>query len=78
MTGPELRAIRQRLGLTLYAFGLALGYRGSRNAVQVTVARLESGRARITPQVERLATMYARRGVPREFMRSGHARPGAK
>lgn len=68
MTGPDLREIRQRLGLTAEAFGRALGYRGSRNAVQVQVAGMESGARVIPVERARLAAMYDRFGVPTDFM----------
>jgi hypothetical protein len=54
MTGDELAAI-QRLDLSLHAMGWALGYRGTRNAIEVAVSRLESGRRVIPPCVGRLA-----------------------
>jgi DNA-binding transcriptional regulator YiaG len=50
MTGAELKAIRQALGLTLSGFGLALGYNGSKNTLSVAIRRFESG-ARPIPQV---------------------------
>jgi hypothetical protein len=44
MTGAELKAIRQELGLTLSGFGLALGcYRGNKNTLSVAIRRLERG-----------------------------------
>lgn len=66
MTGPEFRAIRQQLGLTLMEWGRALGYQGDNP--QVTVSRLEAEGQPITRQVARLAEMYRRHGVPDEFL----------
>jgi transcriptional regulator with XRE-family HTH domain len=43
MTGAELKAIRQQLGLTLSAFGKAIGYKGNKNTLSVQIRRFESG-----------------------------------
>jgi transcriptional regulator with XRE-family HTH domain len=43
MTGAELKAIRQALGLTLSGFGLAIGYKGNKNTLSVQIRRFESG-----------------------------------
>jgi transcriptional regulator with XRE-family HTH domain len=43
MTGQELKAIRQQLGLTLSGFGRALGYQGNKNTLSVAIRRLERG-----------------------------------
>jgi transcriptional regulator with XRE-family HTH domain len=43
MTGAELKAIRQQLGLTLSGFGRALGYQGNKNTLSVAIRRFESG-----------------------------------
>jgi transcriptional regulator with XRE-family HTH domain len=43
MTGAELKAIRQQLGLTLSGFGRALGYKGNKNTLSVQIRRFESG-----------------------------------
>jgi transcriptional regulator with XRE-family HTH domain len=47
MTGAELKAIRQALGLTLSGFGKALGYQGNKNTLSVAVRRMESDRRQI-------------------------------
>jgi transcriptional regulator with XRE-family HTH domain len=70
MTGADLRAIRQKLGLTPDEFGRALGYRGP--SARVTVHQLETGKT-ITRQVERLAEMFARHGVPRRYLADHHS-----
>jgi hypothetical protein len=67
MTGPELAAIRQRLGYTAEQFGRALGYEGERNTVQVAVSRLESGTRDVPTTLGRLAEMFRRHGVPAEW-----------
>jgi DNA-binding transcriptional regulator YiaG len=43
MTGAELKAIRQQLGLTLSGFGRALGYAGNKNTLSVAIRRFEAG-----------------------------------
>jgi transcriptional regulator with XRE-family HTH domain len=43
MTGAELKAIRQALGLTLSGFGKALGYNGNKNTLSVAIRRFERG-----------------------------------
>jgi transcriptional regulator with XRE-family HTH domain len=48
MTGPELRTIRQALGLSVAEFGRALGYRGARNTLSVHVRAMEEGRRPVT------------------------------
>lgn len=65
MTGPEFRAIRQALGLTLMEFGRALGYRGQNQAI--AMSKMEAGASEITIRTARLAEMYRRHGVPEEF-----------
>lgn len=41
MTGEELKAARQRLGLGVVELGRKLGYTGKANSVSVTVRRYE-------------------------------------
>jgi transcriptional regulator with XRE-family HTH domain len=53
MTGPELRAIRLSLGLTLDAFGRALGYEGV--AVRKNISNMEAGRVPVPRRTGRLA-----------------------
>jgi transcriptional regulator with XRE-family HTH domain len=67
MTGPDLRAIRTKLGLSVYDFGRALGYQGNDNTVGVQIRRFETDAREIPPYLERLAVMYGRYGVPREY-----------
>jgi transcriptional regulator with XRE-family HTH domain len=68
VTGPELAAIRHKLGLSLVQMGRALGYEGNRNTVQVAVHRYETDARPIPPWIGRLAWMYGRHGVPKIFM----------
>ena len=42
MTGAELKAIRQSLGLSVISFGRALGYSGSNNTVNVQIRQFEA------------------------------------
>lgn len=67
MTGEDLRAIRHKLGLSVYDFGRALGYSGNDNTVGVSIRRYETNARPIPPYLERLATMYGKHGVPREY-----------
>ena len=69
MTGAELKRIRHRLGLSAIAWGRALGYLGEDATVSVTVRRYESDGRPIPPWIGRLAEMYARHGVPKQFLR---------
>lgn len=67
MTGPELRAIRQKLGLTIIQWGRALGYSGTDESVRVSATRVET--TAIAPlRVARLADMYRRHGVHKSAM----------
>jgi transcriptional regulator with XRE-family HTH domain len=67
MTGTELRAIRDALGLSASAMGRALGYSGHGRNVAVQIRRLERDARAIPLSVGRLALMYARHGIPREW-----------
>jgi transcriptional regulator with XRE-family HTH domain len=71
MTGPEFAAIRKSLGLSVIEFGRAIGYQGTNETVSVTVRRYEAPNGRkIPPWIARLARMYQRYGIPREFMKA--------
>lgn len=67
MTGSELRNIREAFGLSASEMGKALGYSGPRANVAVHIRRLERDARRIPPSVERLATMFTRYGIPKEW-----------
>jgi transcriptional regulator with XRE-family HTH domain len=63
MTGPELKAIRKKLGLSTVELGRALGYIGKDNSVSVTVRRYEAEMKPIPPTIARLVAMYGKHGV---------------
>jgi hypothetical protein len=44
MTGPELMAVRRRLGMSRVEFGRWLGYRGSARNVYNDIRRYETGK----------------------------------
>lgn len=67
MTGPEMQAIRKRLGLSTIELGRAMGYVGADNTVSVTIRRYESGGREIPPWLARLLVMFDRHGVPEDF-----------
>ncbi|MBJ6986071.1 helix-turn-helix domain-containing protein [Devosia sp. MC521] len=64
MTGPELKQIRQRLGLSTTALGRAFGYAGGDVFTSGTIRKYESGQRPIPPWLGRLAIMFDRHGVP--------------
>ena len=64
MTGDELRAIRETLGLSASQLGRALGYSGATANISVPVRRFERGDRAIPPPIERLARMFRRHGIP--------------
>lgn len=67
MTGPELRAIREGLGLSLVGMGRALGYQGTRDTLNAQMHKYESEVRPIPPWIARLATMFSLHGVPRQW-----------
>jgi transcriptional regulator with XRE-family HTH domain len=67
MTGAELRNIREAFGLSASVMGRALGYSGPKANVAVQIRRLERDARPIPPSVKRLAQMYARHGIPKEW-----------
>lgn len=67
MTGAELRTIREAYGLSASAMGKALGYSGPKANVAVHIRRLERDARPIPPPVTKLALMYARHGIPKEW-----------
>lgn len=67
MTGADLRAIRERLGLQRLAWGRALAYQGTDESVSVCVRRVETA-ATVPAQIARLAEMYERHGVPKRYL----------
>jgi transcriptional regulator with XRE-family HTH domain len=67
MTGAELKTIREAFGLSASVMGRALGYSGPKANIAVHIRRLERDARRIPSSVERLASMYARYGIPKEW-----------
>jgi hypothetical protein len=67
MTDQQLRSIRELYSLSASSIGLLLGYSGPRANIAVTIRRLERDIRRIPPAVEKLAWMYAKFGIPREW-----------
>jgi transcriptional regulator with XRE-family HTH domain len=67
MTGAELRTIREAFGLSASVMGRALGYSGPKANVAVQIRRLERDARPIPPSVSKLALMYARHGIPKEW-----------
>jgi transcriptional regulator with XRE-family HTH domain len=69
MTPAELRAARISCGLSLADFAAALGYRSTdKKNLRQQICDMEGGRKPITPQVARLAEMFRRHGVPKEWL----------
>lgn len=66
MTGPEFRAIRQQLDLTQEAWGRALGFTGAN--IRITVNQIEAESKTLTSAVERLAWMYGKHGIPKQYL----------
>lgn len=75
MTGDELADIRRRLKLSIVNFGLALGYSGAEENINRTIRRYEIGDKPIPPWIARLAIMFDRYGVPRDFRDEGERLP---
>ena len=65
MTGSELKALREAYGISASAMGRALGYSGPRSNIAVHIRRLERGDRPIPLPIQRLATMFAREGIPK-------------
>ncbi|MGH6792159.1 MAG: hypothetical protein ACRECF_05410 [Methyloceanibacter sp.] len=69
MTGKQFRAIRKKLGFSALRFGRALGYeKGLASTVRAQISRLDSGDREIPPCIGRLATMFSRHGIPKDFL----------
>lgn len=72
MTPSKLKAARESCGLSLAEWAIALGYRSvDRKNMRQQICDMEWGvggeRKPITPQVSRLAEMFRRHGVPKEW-----------
>ena len=55
MTGPEFKAIREKLGLSLTEWGRVLGYQGSNDTVRALIHKYENGSRTIPPMLSILA-----------------------
>lgn len=64
MSGAQFKDIRKRLGMSLDAFAIELGYEGNPSGNKKTILRFESGRRPIPLPVAKLAFMLDTRGVP--------------
>jgi transcriptional regulator with XRE-family HTH domain len=64
MTGSDLKALRHALGLTTLQLGRALGYQGAPDTIKACVRRLECSQRTIPRDKDKLATMYAKFGIP--------------
>ena len=60
MSAGDIKALRERLGLTQAQFGTALGFT---TAPQVRVSELERGKVEASPMVTRLCAYIERYGV---------------
>jgi transcriptional regulator with XRE-family HTH domain len=67
MTGAKLKSIREAYGLSASAMGRALGYSGPKANIAVHIRRLERDDREIPPSIEKLALMYHRHGIPKEW-----------
>jgi transcriptional regulator with XRE-family HTH domain len=74
MTGEEMKAIRQRLGLSTSQLGRAFGYMGKDNTASVLIRTYESNGRPVPLYLERLLIMYDRYGIPEGWTE----RPAAK
>jgi hypothetical protein len=66
MTGDEFRAVRFKLGLSALEWGQALGYAGKPHNIRTQIRRWEH-----PPWICRLASMYGRHGLPKEYASIG-------
>lgn len=63
MTGPELKAIREKLGLSLTEWGRVLGYQGSNDTVRALMHKYENGSRTIPPMLAILAKIIGHIGL---------------
>ena len=64
MTGIEMRAIRDELGLSAVQLGRAFGYAGGDATVATMISKYETGMRQIPIYLQRLLLMFRRHGVP--------------
>lgn len=63
-----VKMARRKSGLSAADFGAALGYRhDNRHHMRQQVYDMETGRKPVSPMVARLAEMFRRHGVPKDF-----------
>lgn len=68
MTGHEMRAIREHLGLSIVQFGVLLGSAGSINTLVVRMREYERGKRLIPETVARLVVMFSLHGYPPQWL----------
>lgn len=76
MTGPDLHAIREHLGLTAEVFGrrvLGMDHK-TRNSVQASMGKLEAMQT-VPDKVARIAYLVSLHGVPPKWMDTHPASP---
>lgn len=66
MTPERFKECRKACGLSQAEWGVALGYRMKNPGAQTYM--FQSGRREIPPWIERLAEMFAKHGVPPEYL----------
>ena len=64
MTGPEMRAIRKRLGLSKANLGNLLQFRGNWKTITRTIRRMELGEQQIMPITESILRDLDENGLP--------------
>jgi hypothetical protein len=64
VTGAEMRAIRDELGLSAVQLGRAFGYAGGDATVATMISKYEREMRPIPVYLQRLLLMYRRHGVP--------------
>jgi transcriptional regulator with XRE-family HTH domain len=69
MTGPELKAIRKKLGLSTREMARAIGWEGSDDTVQTQIRKYESGSRPIPPWIANLVHMYGKHGVDASWLK---------
>jgi len=71
MTGPEMKAIRQKMGLECLEFARLVGYTGSERNVISSMKKMERGQKQIPLTIARLTWLLAahqrRTGILPEF-----------
>jgi transcriptional regulator with XRE-family HTH domain len=63
-----IRAAREQVGLSQADFAQALGYGGTKQTRRSIMSAYENGHKPVPVFVERLAEMFKRFGVPKDFI----------